>query len=53
MLSFAKVEPLVKHTACIYLYSYLILTIFICIEQSICIFVKKNKPKNNYIYKYI
>lgn len=41
ILSFAKVEPLVKHTDCIYYsYSYLILTIFICIEQ-ICIFVKK------------
>lgn len=43
ILSFAKVEPLVKYTDCIYYsYSYLILTIFICIEKSICIFVKKN-----------
>lgn len=43
ILSFAKVEPLVKHTDCkYYLYSYLILTIFICTKKSICIFVKKD-----------
>lgn len=42
MLSFAKVEPLVKHTDCkYYTYSYLFHAIFICIVQSICIFVKK------------
>ncbi len=51
ILSFAKVEPLVKHADCIYYsYSYLILTIFICIEKSICIFVKKKKI-NLYINK--
>lgn len=41
ILSFTKVEPLVKpHTRYIY-YVMFILVIFICIEKSICIFVKK------------
>lgn len=56
MLSFAKVEPLVKHTDYIYYScSYFILTIFICIEKSICIFVKKQTKKtiNLYIIKWL
>lgn len=44
VLCFAKVEPLVKLTDCIYYtYCYILCDIFIYIEQIICIFVKQNK----------
>ena len=47
-----RLRPLVKYTDCsYYCYSYLVLTIFICIEQSICIFVKKRTKKQKNLYK--
>lgn len=49
VLCFAKVEPFVKLTDCIYYtYCYILFDIFIYMEQIICIFVK---PKKMYVNK--